>query len=777
MAGPSIDVKANTGDVSAKFDSLSSDVEKLSRKMRELQKTTFNPISPSAHADLQRTINLVDQLAKKNAQLSGAQNISDAGAFIGSGGPHSTALPPAIAPVVTPPRAASTPHGRGRWSNYGSYGVGGRLANAFTSSMGGGAGVIAGEAMTGARSRGGFSAGGLARGGAIGAGLFAAYKGGQAAAEGYDLAKQQAIESDKLKRQMGDLGVSFNGLRVSADYAADGMQVNALESVKLMQQLNRSAGTRMGRGELAAGVRVGGGMGLAMGLDPSQGVGFIGAMRQIMRGGTGADDRRISLIVAETVNKSGMNARADEVLQSIQSFAAITARNSMTRPNVAGYAGMYAGMVGAGIPGMTGDVATSMMAQANQAMTGMGAFGEASQTFTLAALNRMGAANPIQAQVIAEGGLFGSRSQAFGKGSAYRRYMMQEGRSEEQINELIGERGNVTNMAAIREQLDRMRVAPELKAEMAKNYFGLSSISQAMAFMSVKPEQMGATEKLLGRAGVNLGDYAESGIMTLTGIAGAQSRAGMQPIIEDMLGRTGKGQLTKAERERIMLAQTEAAGMSEEEGLKLLQDVVTQVAATKDKQETTGSLIVDQTKRVEDAMIKVGQDLLGPLITMKEAALVAAGIGPMTVKERAYELEAGDIRGSFAAARSRLADTNPLTRERSFWDAPEQLTGEQMKAAQAQAVNIQRQQKFMEIEEQQQLADLESRRAAEQARYFNSMTGTPLPGGGGATGQTTTQNVNVVVEGTVAVQNGNTVTRVPLTATTTAGPPAPAGAR
>ena len=702
-----IDVKANVGQAKQGIEQVDKAIDNAARTADRANKKQYRPLAPGSLEELREAIKLMERMAT----LSGRIELPGAPA---PGAPQSPAPPP---PSRQPREPRDQDH-RGRYSNYGQYGTSGRFFNAFSSSMGGGFSTVAGEALSGAGRGGGFSGAGLLRGGLIGAGLFGALKAGQSVNEGMDNAKTLATDMDKLKRNMGDVGVSFNTLQEAAFKASERLEVNAVEAGKLMQEFNRLSGGVKSISDLTEGTRTGTGLAKALGLDPSQGVGFIAGMRQINGGGSNDGDRKLALMIGDVVTRSGMNARADDVLQAIQNFASVTSRISMTAPNVGGFGGMYAGMVGARIPGMTPEVAAAMLGQANSAMTNMGAYGEASETFTLSALGKYGSLNPIQARVLSEGGLFGNRSNSFGKGSAYRRYMMQEGKSESDIDGMIGQNGGVTNMTAIRKQLDSMKVDPEIKAEMAKNFFGLSSISQAMAMMTIKPEEMGKTEKLLGARGLNISDYNESGITTLSGIA------------NDLMGRKGKGSLSGDEKNRLAEAISEADKKGGDAGFKLLQDTLADLAEGKDKQETLGSQMLDQSKRLETAMTGVGQAMLGPLTDMKELLMAGLGMSEGKARSRVLDIRKSEINDEFNGKR-RAIDEDFQSKvgklEGNTWHGTTDEYKDANKRLQAE-----RNQKMQELEEgrkkrldevdSEYAKDTEARAAARQAATGSQAT-------------------------------------------------------
>ena len=645
MAGPQIDIQAQTQSAEAALRRLTDAFNKLGQAAAHATRSKFKILDEDelgAVGDLEQKLRQIMQMHPSIRSAVRASNQNP-------GSPTSVNwqnVPLTAGQIRTMMQHLGGANGSrfSRGDEQDAHRIGDAVARAvgrFFGGVGGSVGQVGGAAAGGFGGGGGF--GGLMRGGLIGAGLFGAYKAGQAIAEGYDSAKQLALEMDTLKRRMGDIGVSFNALMNAADLAAHGLEINSVEAGKLMSEFNKLAGGVKDTSDLASGTRAGVGLSKALGLDPSSGVGFLANMRNITRGGSADGDRRLALMIGDVVTRSGMNARADDVLQAVQQFAAATSRISLTNPNLAGFGGMYAGMVGARIPGLTPENAAALLGQANSAMTGMGAFGEASETFTMSAFGRYGNLNPIQARVLSEGGLFGTRSGSFGAGSIYRRYMKQQGMSDGQIDGLLGSNSGVTNFEAIRKQLDSMNVDPNIKAEMAKNFFGLSSISQAMALMSINPAEIGRTEKMLGSRGINLQDYNESGIVTLSRIANAGGMGDLSGVASDMLGRSGKGSLSADERARLAAAVEEANRLGGDEGFKKLQDVLTDLAANKDKQETLGSQMLDQQKRIESAMTAVGKELLGPILTMKEALLVSVGMGAGSVRERAAQLERTDI--------------------------------------------------------------------------------------------------------------------------------------
>lgn len=609
-----INVRAtNAAQAAQGINQVTRAVDDAGRATDRANKRQYRPLAPGSLSEIREYVRLLERAASLQNQTGGG----------GGGGGH-------LAPTSPPTQSRSTGRGRGRWSNYGQNDGFGRLAGAFTGGVGGATSTIASEAMSGMRGPGGFSAMGMLRGGAIGAGLFAAFKLGSAISEGYERAIEKAIDVDTLKRSMGDLGKSFSALQVAADRSAVGMGINSSEAVKLALEYNRLSGGLTGPDDMVRELRNSVGFARSYGIEPGQSGQFFASMRHL-GGGDDQSSRRLALMIGETISRTGMNARAAELIQAIQSFASATNRMSLAAPNVEGYAGAFTGMMGLGIKGLTSDNAISIIGAANQAMMSMGAAGEAGQNFTMSAFNRSGSRlNPIQAAVLAEGGMFGTRSGAFGAGSAYSTYMASQG-----IDVSGMATGGGTNFEAVRAHLDSLGGGADLKLDAAKRFFGLSSYNQAAALMTMKPQKLGQLGSLLGRNNIGIGDVSATGIATLSDLATAGGKDDLLRIYSSLKSRTGKGSLTSKE----ILSLDEASGGGTEE----FRDALVKIAALKEQQETEGSKARESLKAIETATTTAGEKLLVPMNTMRDAMVVAAGMGPGALREKAAKIEQDEI--------------------------------------------------------------------------------------------------------------------------------------
>jgi flagellum-specific peptidoglycan hydrolase FlgJ len=662
MAGPKIEVSAgNVSGVQRDLEKVATTINRIGREVAQAGKVKFQPVDTSAALnDLKRIEQQFEQLKRVSRSMRDALKFSgQEGVSFDQIDWSRTSLDPRRAAqlrgnaygYVTRGTGFEIPHaGRPAAPPAESNGgVSGSMRSAvqqglsrFFSGVGGGAGSIGGSAIGGSMGGGGFSFGGLLRGGLIGAGAFGAYKLGSAVSEGYESAKAQNVDLDTLKRQMGDLGVSFRMLQEVASASADKLGINSSEAAKLGLEFNRLSGGVRDEMDLMNEVRGSVGFGRAFGIDPSQSAGFFGSMRHI-GGGDEQSSRRLALLIGETINRSGMNARAGEVLQAIQGFATTTSRLSLSLPNIEGYAGAYAGLLGSKTPGLTSEVASDMLSTANASMSRMGSAGEAGMNFTLAAFG--GDLNPVAAGVLAEGGLFGTRRGAFGSGSSYARYMASRGRD---VSGLAGGSGK-TNFENVRAHLDRLGGDPDITLDAAKRFFGFSSYNQTAAFMNLKPQQLGGLQSLLNRNGVDIGSINETGIGTLASISSASGMGGLDSIYSSMRRRTGRGALSTSDI--ATLDQAKAGGEEE------FRDALVKIAATSAQEETEGSKTRQQMKDIETATTSVGQLLVGPMNTMRDALLVMVNKGgPQSLRRRAAGIEKDDIDAEFAGRISGIGD-------------------------------------------------------------------------------------------------------------------------
>lgn len=425
--------------------------------------------------------------------------------------------------------------------------------------------------------------------------------------EKIEQAEGSNIALDRLKRTLGDVNVSFDALKSVVRDGADNLKITYAESEQLATQfakLGNLSGAQYR--DLAEELDVGVGVSRSFGLDPAQGVGVMGQMRGIGVTSNTQDSRRFALLIGETIGKSGAFAKADEVMEALASFAASQTRNNMSAANVSGYAGMLSGMVGSGIPGLDPQGAAGMLARINSSLSAGGAKGEASQFFTALVGNDLGL-DPIQTQILREGGAFATNKDMFGRGSAYRRYMGEEGPG-----------GDKTVLQATLERLNKQRFASDerqdklLRAQAASNHLGVN-VSQAMALLSVKPNQMGELQERFG----DLSKLSANGIGNLSK-AMYGTAAERQSIARDLLGRKGNAAISEDDRKKIESAQGDDSK---------LMTLLGELSVKYGQEETTGSIARDSKALLDNIKVAIADRLVPMTNEMRLGILSIAGVG------------------------------------------------------------------------------------------------------------------------------------------------------
>lgn len=427
-----------------------------------------------------------------------------------------------------------------------------------------------------------------------------------AATENLDKAQQNNIDIDTLKRTIGDVNVSFNGLKEVVQANASAMGVTYSESIKLATQfskLGNVAGDKYGQlnGELVNGV----GFSRAFGLDPSVGMGFFGQMRGMRMTSNDQDSRRMALLIGETISKSDAFSKADEVMESIAGYVTAQNRNSLTRANVADYGGALSALVSSGIPGLDVAGASGMIGRINSSLMAGGAKGEASQFFTSRVANRLGL-SPVEMKMLQEGGAFSTANQMFGKDSVYAKYTGKAGPG-----------GDTTFLQGTLDELRKTYRDPSMLAMATSNHLGIG-MGQAMSLLSIKPNQMGALERGLFGSGVDISKLTGSGIANLAKVYG--SDADRRGVAASLFSRTGDGALSAADAER--LRNTMNNGSAEDQ-----KKMLTELVASREQERTMGSDVRDSKAALDNIKTAIADKLIPLTTEIRHGIMYMAGEG------------------------------------------------------------------------------------------------------------------------------------------------------
>lgn len=600
--------------------------------------------------------------------------------------PHQSPTPPKPG---SPPEPSPKPHEPGPVARMAA-----GAAQAGLSATGSAGGVAAGAIGTGMSA--GFGAGlmGLAGGlVALGAG-----KAVGAVIERMEQAERNSVEYDKLKRILGDVGVSFGALKGVVHASADNLKITYEEAGKLSTQFAKLANLS---GEefktLPEEMDTGVGLSRSMGLDPSVGVGTLGQMRGLGITTNSQESRRMALLIGETIGKSNAFAKAEEVFEAIGGYASSQTRNSMGAANVAGYAGTYSAMVGSGIPGLDPTGAAGLLSRINATLAAGGAKGEASQFFSGIVGHRMGL-DPFQTQVLREGGAFATNDEAFGADSAYAKFMGKE-----------GPKGSTTflqgTLNELRGQYEKSGTEEQKKylAWSAANHLGVNS-RQAMALLTIEPNKIGEMQDYAG----DLKKISGSGITNLSKAlyGNAQER---RSLADNYLSRRGADAISAEDRKKL-----EAASGSDDE----LKKALASMAAKYDQERTTGSDIRDSKNALDNIKTNLADKLIPITLEMRHGIMHLAGNGnksPQEIMKEVLELESKDrttnIKGNFGAKadplverldylRNKERSLDPAALAHTYRDKPEVLEKKLKERADVQSEIIAIEEKLKTLSEE-----------------------------------------------------------------------------
>lgn len=652
-----VSAEFNGDDLNKQIGQINARLKQMGEAVAKANGTKFEPITLRGKEDLKYFIQQSEKLLKIQTELKGRMARSDqAGknpfmanwsqmytneatrtrkmqeALVFMGASFSSgATPPARRPNLpaqpTPPANSNQPAGGNNqwWQQTG------RILQSGLGQMGPVGGVASRSVGTGMA--GGFGAGlmGLL-GGLAAMGIGKAFS---AATENLDKARDNLVDVDTLKRTIGDINVSFEGLKKVVEANASSLGVTYSESIKLATQfakIGNVSGDRYGQlnGELVNGV----GFSRGFGLDPAMVMSFFGQMRGMRMTANDNDSRRMGLLIGETIAKSDAFAKSDEVMESVAAFVTAQTRNSLTRANIGGYTGMFSALAGSGIPGLDVAGTSGMIGRINSSLMQGGAKGEASQFFTSRVANRLGL-SPVQMKILQEGGAFATNSQMFGEGSIYSRYMGK-----------TGPHGSTTFLQGTLGELRKAYRDPGMLAMATANHLGIG-MNQAMSLLSIKPNEMGALEHGLAGSGVDISKVSGSGIASLSKVYG--SAADRRGVADSLFRRTGDDALSAADVERL---RNVMANGNEAEQKKILTELV----ASREQERTMGSDVRDSRAALDNIKTSIADKLVPLTQEMRHGIMYMAGEGGKvspqeivrSVLKSQYDYQAKAIEGQYS---------------------------------------------------------------------------------------------------------------------------------
>lgn len=607
-----IDVQANvqgvqqaTNTTAAGVDNIGKAADRASARIKQLEK------------NVQALIQRLEQLGKaggKGFSIPGQMPPGVPSAPPVPAGPPVVVPPPNIpqAPRVPPRVPPLHPHGRGAYGyNFGRFIHSG--IHQSLNGLGQMAGTPGAASVLSGGLRYGLAGAGMAGIGAAIAGLVQAH----------GIATQESHSIDFLKRQLGDIGVNFNTLRDMNRSASGGYGLSSVESAAYARQFARGGNLR-GMDGLHDELRNAYGFSRAYGMDPGAGVGFFSSMRGIRVTIDETSSKRLGAVLAESLEKGGNVAQAQEVMAAVQQFASSMARQTLTMPSVEAFAGGISSLTRLKLPGLDAQGAGSLLMQADQAMRQGGAKGEASLNVAYSALSQ---ANPgisaFGAKALMGLGLFGTGKDL--TDSPWGRMTGFNGRS------------NTTNFEAVRSLIKaNYGDKPEVFAASLQGFFGLNE-QQAAVMASFTPDQLGGIARMTKRRGIDFGKINSAGMQSLASVAAARNMGDLVPTIRSVRDRKDIGAADRA-------ALKEALDSGD---FGKVQDTLTDILSRADQEMSDGKKSLEVQKQMETALARLGDDLI-PATNM-----IRDGVG------RLVNVFAGgsDEANAYNAERKRQKDT------------------------------------------------------------------------------------------------------------------------
>lgn len=518
------------------------------------------------------------------------------------------------------------------------------------------AGAAAGRAVGGGAGGGSGGAGGLLGGAAGGAAAgVAGLLGGiaaigvsklvGAAAEGVAQAEKLNIDIDRLKRTLGDVNVSFAALKRAATEAGNGLKLTYDETTRLATNFSKAGNLKAADYKsLPAELGVGVGMSRAFGMDPDQGVGFLGSMRGVGVTQNVQESRRMAMLVGETIAKSDAFAKADEVMSAIAGFATAQTRQTNASANVAGYAGMFAGMVSSGIPGLDPTGAAGLLSKVNSTLAAGGGKGEASQFLTA----RLGASmgmDVFDTQAWRENGAFATPDSVFSGDSAIARYYRKNG--------LKAPSGSQTHLSARLSMLKQQyKRDPKMLLNAVANDMTGGNMNSAAALLGVDPKAMGELEKALGPNG--LSGLNASGIGNAA-LAVSGTDADRRNIANGLLGRSD---LKDADRRTIQSVMADGSQQQQKE-------VLAKMSAQYEQERTDGQVLRDSKAMLENIKVSMADKVVPLLSDARSALIYMAGGGKKSIAEIEGEVNRVEAKSKLTQDLSSIgADREALAQRR-----------------------------------------------------------------------------------------------------------------
>lgn len=598
MSGINIPVSAqlNQQDINQQIKQVEAALNGLGRTAAEAGRAKFTPISKISLDDVQKMRREFEAMVRlapglKKALESGGQggrsfdkvDWDQVWKDKNQRGSHAATVLRYLSPnsvETTSPNGHGAGNGPAPYQSPGTQGGGWRrvaggaaagLAGGVASQVGGLGGGIASGAL----------AGGLA-GGPLGAGIGGLVGGLTSILSMVTEARDLAVSFDTLKRSLGDVGISFDRLKDNSRGLADQYGLSDTEASSLMKRYAKTAGGKNTPGSLRDEVGVGVGFARSFGLDPSAGVDFFAQMKGLGVTKNANDNKRLALMIGESVAKAGDLPRMADVMAGLSRYIEGASRVSLSSPGTNEWLARMAGLENTGLAGMNATNAGNIIGTIDNTIR-QGGNSEAGKNFMFGVLQREKNLNPIQAEIQLEGGAFGSGKSAFGPDSPMAAFYAKYGGGTHSRSWSDTD----STVSTLQKQLIAQygNKSPDLMINAFKNTFG-TSYGQSAAWLTSRPADNDRMIARLNRLGINPKDVSGTGVSRLSQIE-------------------SDGSLSESEK-----------------------DARTKIAAGQNQEDTEGSKARETAEAGANAMRRLADEGLPILTSIQAAVLRIAGLDP-----------------------------------------------------------------------------------------------------------------------------------------------------
>lgn len=514
------------------------------------------------------------------------------------------------------------------------------------SMLGGGGGYSTFGAGLGSMLPGPFGAIGGAVGGAIG-GL---------ADRTMAPARDEARLYSELRRSLGSTTTDFSNLRDSVRSVISGFAVTDNEAANLAKSFAKTAGlTGDSAEEIARGVGTSAGMAQSYGMSPDQTADFFAKMRLTGNANNDKDNRRLALMIGESVSKGGTSAKMDEVLGAISNFAMKSSQQMLMSTNAGQFSSYLSSLTGSGYSGVNGDPnsAAALINQADDVVRSGGTMGEASNYHWLQARQEAFPGMSAYDNELMQGaGVSGDLAAQFAPGSAAYDRAKENGDLKtlahyDQLHESILKSGKTNNFQVGMSHISQISKGDStLENANFRGMFGGNSQQAALLMSRLRDDKgRGDFEKKLKGYGIDVNGLDVSQLSTYSELVGG----GDEAFGRQFNKLKGKG--------NVPVNEIDAAGKMEGDAFKKaifeltkkydrddgLDSQVTQIGISNKIQESTEKLVTIETDMKEYLLRLLNHfGAAGPILN--EAVEGYKSGSPMSFNSAAGK----KLRGSFA---------------------------------------------------------------------------------------------------------------------------------